>query len=160
MNDSITVRFEKMHPDAKIPTKGTELRTYYDIASIEDVELTPEKVFMVHTGLKLQPLPGYFIDVRPRSGLAKEGITLNNSPGVIDCDYGGELICELIWHTELQNYSDWTNRHDFEDITRNVPTYKIKKCDRIAQINVMPMYNINFIETKIEGTSGFGSTGK
>jgi dUTP pyrophosphatase len=164
----VEVRIEKIHPDAVLPLKGTELRAYYDVYSVEDVELTPEKVFMVHTGLRVQPPVGYFIDIRPRSGLAKEGITINNSPGTLDCDYGGELIVELIWHTPIQMESDWLHPsiHDGSLDTpglleiRNIPEYHINKGDRIAQISVMPMYLIKFVGSRVDGTAGFGSTGR
>lgn len=141
------VKIELLYPDAKIPTRGTELRAYYDVYSYEDIEFKPEVVHLVHTGIKVQAPPGYFIDIRPRSGLAAKGLTINNSPGTCDCDYGGELMIELIWHTP--NERDWL-----------FPGHKISKGDRIAQINVMPMYEIEFIESHIEGTAGFGSTGK
>jgi dUTP pyrophosphatase len=152
----IPVRFEKMvkeYPniDIKLPYKSMELRAYYDVESIEDVELTPEEVAMVHTGLKLQSPVGWFIDIRPRSGLAKEGVTINNSPGTMDCNYGGELIVELIWHT---------TEHIESPIGINYSKYSIKKGDRIAQIGIHPMHYINFIEDKIEGTGGFGSSGR
>lgn len=166
----VVVKYEKIHPDAKLPTKGTPLRAYYDVYSVEDVELTPEKVFMVHTGLKVQPQKGWFIDIRPRSGLAKEGITINNSPGTLDCDYGGELIVELIWHLPahetihdplISNYRTGEEINYYKYMMHRIITgYKIKKGDRIAQISVMPMYEIEWKEDKIEGTEGFGSTGK
>jgi dUTP pyrophosphatase len=159
MTETIDVKFEKIHPDGKIPTKGTEKRAYYDVYSISELFLLPGAVNMVRTGIKVQPPEGWFIDIRPRSGLAKEGITINNSPGTLDCDYGGELILELIYHTTFKNmssiYKD-ENKHPMDTVYF---PYLIHKGDRIAQLSVMPMYYINFVEAKIEGTEGFGSTG-
>jgi dUTP pyrophosphatase len=155
----IPVKYELIHPDAIIPRRGTDKRAYYDIFCIDNIVLEPESVFMARTGLKVQAPPGFFIDVRPRSGLAKKGITVNNSPGVIDCDYGGELIVELIWHVPSE-YQAKIIRDLKEPITDRVAFKEhIDKGDRIAQINVMPVYDILFYEGKIKGTEGFGSTG-
>ena len=40
---------------------------------------------------------GHEVQIRPRSGLAiKNGVTVLNSPGTIDCDYRGEVAVILI----------------------------------------------------------------
>jgi dUTP pyrophosphatase len=158
--ETVKVKIENLLKDdiLRVPFKGTPLRAYYDVCSSENVSLVPEKVFMIHTGIKVQPPEGYFIDIRPRSGLAKEGVTINNAPGTLDCDYGGELIIELIWHSSEHQ------RHPAPDndtiVSHYQRTYEIKKGDRIAQINVMPMYAIEWVLEKVEGTPGFGSTGR
>lgn len=167
----VDVKIEKLYPDAQVPTKGTELRAYYDVYSYEDYDLVPEKVFMARTGIKVQAPVGWFIDVRPRSGLAKLGITINNSPGTVDCDYGEELLVELVWHEPEHAYIPFKGyegyemqflHYDRKEYSRQhlIRFYHIKKGDRIAQIGVMPMYLINFIESEIKGTKGFGSTGR
>lgn len=158
INIPIEVKFEKIHPDAKLPTRATDGRGYYDVYTVEDVMLSPEQVSMVHTGLKLQPCPGWIIDVRPRSGLAKKGITVSNSPGVVDSDYGGELLVELIWHVPEHAYGDDYIHHNLQLSADSI--YIINKGDRIAQLNVLPSFNIKWIDRKVEGTAGFGSTGK
>lgn len=144
MYNGVPVKIELMYPNVLLPVKGTPLRAYYDIHSLEDVELICGEVTMVRTGLKVQPAHGYFIDVRPRSGLAKYGVTINNSPGLIDEDYGGELLVELIYHSRQFSI---------------MRPFVIKAGDRIAQIGVMPVHHIEWLERQISGTGGFGSTG-
>ncbi|MHB1361718.1 MAG: dUTP diphosphatase, partial [Thermoleophilia bacterium] len=82
----------------------------------------------------------------PRSGLAaRHGITLTNSPGLIDSNYRGEIM------VIVQN----TGRDDFE----------IRKGDRIAQLVVMPVAQAEFeavdkLPESGRGEGGFGSSGK
>jgi dUTP pyrophosphatase len=135
----IEVKFEKIHKDAKLPTRATDGRAYYDCYSAEEIAILPGQIKVVSTGLKIQPPPGYFIDIRPRSGMASKGITINNAPGTLDMDYGDIFKVILINHSKS--------------------SYIINVGDRICQINVMPMYEIEWVNSKISGTSGFGSTG-
>lgn len=143
---NVIVKIEKISPDAIIPTRAnsngvSSNRAYYDVYSNEDYNLEAMETHGIHTGIKVQCEPDYFIDIRPRSGLAlHHSVTVANSPGTIDPDYGGELIIILI-------------NHGRED-------YFIHKHDRIAQMNVAPVYDIYWHETKVDGTQGLGSTGK
>lgn len=141
MIEKVKVYIEKIHPDAIIPTAATDGRAYYDIYTIEEQIIGQGTVNKIHTGLKVQCDPEYFIDIRPRSGLAlHNGITINNSPGTIDPDYGEELIIIMINHSS--------------------EAYFMHKGDRIAQMNVMPRYKIEWIEQVVSGSKGFGSTGR
>lgn len=101
----------------------------------------------VPTGLFFEIPPGYFISVRPRSGLAvKNGITLLNTPGTIDSDYRGELRIIMIN----------LGQEDF----------RIRHGDRIAQMLIEKSVKTEFVETDFSdleksdrGSGGFGSTG-
>jgi len=83
--------------------------------------------------------------IMPRSGLAyRKGITIPNSPGLIDSDYRGD-ICVLL-------------RND-----GNEP-FIIEDGDRIAQLMIMPFINPSFVvvdelSNTYRNTGGFGSTG-
>lgn len=100
---------------------------------------------MVRTGIAVAIPHGYGGFVQPRSGLAaSRGITLTNSPGLIDSNYRGEI--KVI----LQN----TGEADFE----------IKSGDRIAQLVIMPIQRAEFTEVdelpgSDRGEGGFGSSG-
>ncbi len=110
----------------------------------ETVVLKPSSRTLIPTGLAMEIPEGYEIQVRPRSGLAiKNGITLVNTPGTIDCDYRGELKIIIINLGEV----------DFE----------IKNGDRIAQLVLAPAIQAQFLETDnlsetSRGAGGFGST--
>ena len=98
---------------------------------------------LVPTGMFVAVPSGYEMQLRPRSGLAlKKGITVLNTPGTVDADYRGEVGVILF------NTSD----EDFE----------IKAGDRIAQIVLNKIEQINWIEVdeldKTDRKGGFGST--
>ena len=69
------------------------------LAEGETMVLAPGERAMVPTGLAIALPDGFEAQVRPRSGLAaKNGVTVLNSPGTIDCDYRGEVKVILINH--------------------------------------------------------------
>ena len=109
------------------------------------VFLNPFQRILIPTGLKISLPETFEGQIRPRSGLAlKYGITVLNSPGIIDADYKGEIGVILI------NLSD--------------KKYEINPGDRIAQ---MIISNFSYVNWKLvedigrskRGNSGFGSTG-
>ena len=88
ITSEIVVKVKKLHPDAVIPTYGTEGAAGFDFYAIEDVILIPGETKLIRTGLAMAIPFGYEIQVRPRSGLAyKYEITVTNSPGTIDSGY-------------------------------------------------------------------------
>lgn len=79
---------------AKIPEYQTEGAAGADVYSFlqEPVSLKPGETKLIPTGIFLEIPEGWEAQIRPRSGLAlKNGITLMNAPGTIDCDYRGEV---------------------------------------------------------------------
>ena len=120
---------------------GVDLRAFTE----EDIVIKPMERKMIHTGLYMQIPEGYEGSVRPRSGLAiKKGVTVINTPGVVDADYRGE-ICVL-----LVNLSD-------ED-------FVVKNGDRIAQMLFKQVERAIFAEVREldeteRGEGGFGHTG-
>jgi dUTP pyrophosphatase len=111
----------------------------------EPIVLKPGQRALVPTGLHMEIPPGYEGQVRPRSGLAvKNGITVLNAPGTIDCDYRGEVKVPII--------------------NLGQEEFTIREGDRIAQIIVSPVSRAVFrrVEAVSEtgrGGGGFGSTG-
>jgi dUTP pyrophosphatase len=68
-----------------------------DLVAAEDVVLAPGERATVPTGLKIALPAGYVGFVVPRSGLAaKHGITIVNTPGLVDSGYRGELKVILL----------------------------------------------------------------
>ena len=99
----------------------------------------------IPTGLYTEIPHGYKLDIQPRSGLAiKQGITVHNSPGLIDENYRGE-ICVILF-----NASD--------------EPFEIKQGDRIGQAVLTQYTPIEWVlSTTLEetdrGKNGFGSSG-
>jgi dUTP pyrophosphatase len=127
------------------PAYQTEGSAGCDLVAAEDVELAPGKWAAVGTGLFLEIPVGYAGYVCPRSGLAlKSGISVLNSPGIIDSDYRGEVKVILVNHTDLR--------------------YKVKGGDRIAQLLFVPVIQAVLrrseeLSNTARGSGGFGSTG-
>lgn len=117
-----------------------------DLVSADDVVLGPGERATVGTGLRIALPNGYVGFVVPRSGLAmKHGITIVNAPGTVDAGYRGELRVTLL-------------------NTDAAEPYAITAGDRIAQLIVMPVPRVRFVEVERlpgsdRGEGGFGSTG-
>lgn len=140
------VRFVRTHPDAKLPTKGTEGAVGYDVSSVETVGIEAGERRLVDVGLNIAVQDGYEVQVRGRSGLAlKKGLMVLNSPGTIDPDYRGSLGV-IILNTSFAYAT-------------------ISKGDRIAQLVVAPVTPAAMIEvesfndTTVRGEGGYGHTG-
>jgi dUTP pyrophosphatase len=127
------------------PAYQTDGSAGLDLNASEDTVIPPGRWSVVSTGLFLEIPQGYAGLVCPRSGLAaKFGVTVLNSPGVIDSDYRGEVKVLLINHSAEE--------------------YSVKKGDRIAQIIFMPTPRVALLSTGSltdtdRGAGGFGSTG-
>jgi dUTP pyrophosphatase len=120
----------------------------YDLRSVERVDLAPGARALVRTGISIAIPEGYAGLVLPRSGLAiRHGISLVNTPGLIDSGYRGEIQVPLI-------------NHDREE------TFLIGEGTRIAQLVLVRAAaaffdEVQFLEpaTDGRGESGFGSSG-
>jgi dUTP pyrophosphatase len=136
---------KKIHPDSIVPERAKFGDSGLDLFSTEAAHLEPGDITLIGTGWQMEVPLGYEIQIRSRSGLAlKNGITVLNSPGTVDCFYRGEV--KVI----LRNNSQ-------------VP-FDIKKGDKIAQmvIAAVNLWKPNIVEELTEtsrGDAGFGSTG-
>ncbi|MGB6087239.1 dUTP diphosphatase [Parvibaculum sp.] len=111
----------------------------------EPLTLTFGERAMVPTGLAIALPQGYEAQVRPRSGLAaKNGVTVLNSPGTVDCDYRGEVKVILI--------------------NLGQESFTIERGTRIAQMVIAPvtqaeLHEVEALDATARGAGGFGSTG-
>ena len=71
MSEKITVKTKLLHLDAQLPVMATEGAACFDVFAIEDTSVTSKKIVSVRTGLAFEVPRGFFIDIRPRSGLSK-----------------------------------------------------------------------------------------
>ena len=61
------------------------------------VTLQPMERRIIPSGLRVEIPAGFEMQIRPRSGLAaKNGVSIVNAPGTVDCDYRGEISVCLI----------------------------------------------------------------
>jgi dUTP pyrophosphatase len=136
------VNFKKLHPDALIPTYGTDGAAAFDLYAVEAI--TEANRAVVKTGISFEIPEGYALFIKPRSGLAfNQGVEAFQ--GTIDSDYRGEVKV-LLTNGNSEHY------------------ISVAKGDRIAQAIILPLPRITFKEVfelsdTLRGAGGFGSTG-
>ena len=147
------LRLPGADPAVPLPAYATDGATGADVranlpaaARASGVTLAPMGRAVIPTGLALAVPEGFEVQVRPRSGLARDhGVTVANAPGTIDADYRGELGVLLV--------------------NLGPAPYTIAHGARIAQLVVAPVVRAAFapadaLPATARGAGGFGSTGK
>ena len=121
---------------------GLDLRACIDA----QMNIEPGQTVLVPTGFAINiEDPKYAAVILPRSGLGhKYGIVLGNLVGLIDSDYQGQIMVS-VWNRGSESFS-------------------IEPMDRIAQLVVIPVVQVQFnlvddFNETIRGSGGFGSTG-
>lgn len=167
LSSDVCVTVQKMYSDVDLPTYQTtgsacaDIRAYITEEWLDKMSNSGkifkadkrEKSFYIHsnatiiipTGIKVSIPKGYRIEVLTRSGLGSKGIQVHNAPGIIDSDYRGE--CGVILHNNNQEFG-----------------FKVVHGDRVAQIAIVPVYQIVWSEVDVldeteRGEGGFNSTG-
>ena len=122
---------------------GLDLRACID----DTTAVQPGETTLVPSGIAIHIAdPGLAAMVLPRSGLGhKHGIVLGNLVGLIDSDYQGQLYVS-VWN-------------------RGSQPFELKPLERIAQLVVVPVVQVDFniveeFKESDRGAGGFGSTGK
>jgi dUTP pyrophosphatase len=144
----VTVRLEikKVRDSAVVPARAYAGDAGMDLAACERVELAPGARALVPTGLAVAIPDGYAGYVQPRSGLAaKHGISIVNTPGLVDSGYRGELLVNLVNHDEAQSFV-------------------VEPGMRIAQLVILQVPSVELVEVdelpaSERGADGFGSSG-
>jgi dUTP pyrophosphatase len=99
----IELPIRRLQEDAVVPLRAYAGDAGLDLAACERVELGPGERATVGTGLAIAIPEGYAGFVQPRSGLAaKHGLTIVNTPGLVDSGYRGELKVILL-NTDSEN---------------------------------------------------------
>ena len=92
------LRIRRLHPKAKMPTRGSRMAAGHDIYAIEAIRIPARGQVLVETGIAVGQLPNTYARLAPRSGLAsKKGIDIGG--GVIDADYTSEVKVIMINHS-------------------------------------------------------------
>lgn len=139
------VFFTKLTESACVPTRAHYGDAGADLYSDEDAALQPDQRMAIRTGIAIAIPHGYAGLILPRSGLAlKWGISVVNSPGLIDSGYRGEVKVLLI-------------NHGYESV-------RFTRGSRIAQIVFVRVESPAFQQAETlpdsaRGDGGFGSTG-
>ena len=141
----IELPIRRLRPDAVVPGRAYSGDAGLDLSSCERVELAPGERALVPTGLAVAIPEGYAGFVQPRSGLAaKHGISIVNTPGLVDSGYRGELLVNLV-------------------NTDATTPFVVEPGMRIAQLVILPIPELELVEVdelpeSERGVRGFGSS--
>jgi dUTP pyrophosphatase len=136
---------QRLRDDAVVPIQAYPGDAGLDLSACERVELRPGERAVVGTGLAVAIPEGFAGFVQPRSGLAaKHGITIVNTPGLVDSGYRGELRI-VLHNTDLET------------------PFLVEPGMRIAQLVVVPVAEVEPLEVdelpaSERGVRGFGSS--
>jgi len=132
-----------------LPHYATAGAAGLDLRACIDAPLTldPGESQLVSSGIAIHVGdPGHAAIILPRSGLgSKHGIVLGNLVGLIDSDYQGPVTIS-VWN-------------------RGAAPFTLQPLDRIAQLVVVPVVQVEFevveeFAASARGAGGFGSTGR
>jgi dUTP pyrophosphatase len=144
----LSLKYKKLHPDAKDPFYNYPSDSGFDLYATETVYLPMFGRALVPTGLSFDIKDGYEIQVRSKSGLAiNQGLFVMNSPGTVDNGYTGEIKVIIF------------NSNNF--------AYTIEKGTKVGQAVLCPVVNGKWVDlqetteeiNKDRNENGFGSTG-
>jgi dUTP pyrophosphatase len=143
----IEVPVTRLRGAAVTPSRAYPGDAGLDLVACERHEIGPGERALVGTGIAVAIPDGHAGLVTPRSGLAAEsGVTIVNTPGLVDSGYRGEL--RVILHNT-------DRRREFV----------VEPGMRIAQLVVVALPHAELVEvdelpSSRRGASGFGSSGR
>lgn len=147
MSENLKIPIKMLNDNIKIPKHFYSDDAGFDLQSTINTIIEPGKRQIIPCGFSIAIPNSYAGLILPRSGLSiKYGITVINSPGLVDSGYRGE-ICVALHNTDVEN------------------NFKINIGDRIAQLLIIKYPNVlfddvdNLDETK-RLSKGFGSSGQ
>jgi dUTP pyrophosphatase len=141
----IELPVKRLRDDAIVPARAYAGDAGLDLAACDRIELAPGARALVPTGLAVAIPEGHAGFVQPRSGLAsRHGITIVNTPGLVDSGYRGELKVVLL-NTDAEQ------------------PFTVEPGMRIAQLVVVPLPEVELVEVdelpaSERNVRGFGSS--
>jgi dUTP pyrophosphatase len=145
MTESVRVPVLRVDAALPLPAYARPDDAGLDLYAAEPVTLAAGARALVPTGIALAIPPGFAGFVLPRSGLAlRHGVTLLNTPGLVDAGYRGEIRVLLVNHGDAP--------------------VSLSRGDRVAQLVVQRVEHVALapvaeLPESARGAGGFGSTG-
>ena len=142
----IALPIRRLRPEAVLPRQAYAGDAGLDLAACDRFVLGPGERAVVGTGLAVAIPAGYAGFVQPRSGLAaRHGLTVVNSPGLVDSGYRGEVKVVLL-NTDREQ------------------TFTVEPGMRIAQLVMLEVPEVDLVEVEElpeteRGVRGHGSSG-
>ena len=139
------ISFLRIDSELPPPSRAHDGDAGWDLVAAVRTFLAPGERAAVGTGVAVAIPPGHAGLVLPRSGHARRhGVSLVNTPGLIDSGYRGEITVLLINHGDTE--------------------VRFERGDRIAQLVIVAVPDVRWTEVSdlsdtARGTGGFGSSG-
>jgi dUTP pyrophosphatase len=143
---AVRLEIKRIDPELPMPAYAHEGDAGLDLYAAESVTLEPFQRRLVPTGIAIAIPEGCAGFVQPRSGLAvRHGLSLVNTPGLIDSHYRGEIKVIVI------------------NLDPETPI-DIRRGDKLAQLVIQPVVRaqlteVDALDETVRGEGGFGSTG-
>lgn len=142
----LSVSIKRLDPEVELPSYAYEGDAGLDLRANVSIDIPPYRRSLIPTGLAIAIPDGYAGFVQPRSGMAlKKGLSIANTPGLIDAHYRGELKV-IVVNLDPEN------------------TIHIERGERIAQLVIQKVPIVHLVEVDEldetdRGCGGFGSSG-
>jgi len=143
----VQIPIRRLDPGLPLPAAQHDGDAGIDLYAASDVTLEPRGGrALVPTGIAIAIPPGHAGFVQPRSGLAlRHGVTVVNSPGLVDAGYRDEIRVLLINHDPVE-------------------AFKVSRGDRVAQLVIqrfepVEWQEVDDLDDSERGVGGWGSTG-
>ncbi len=140
------LKIKRLDPGVGLPEPATGGAAGFDLASAVDIDIPPQSIRLVGTGLVIAVPDGHFLGIFARSSTPlKRGLMVANGVGVVDADYCGpadEIKIQVLNVTEAP--------------------VQVRRGDRLAQGIVLPCPRVEWEEVpemSVPTRGGFGSTG-
>jgi len=143
----IELAVKRLRDGAVLPSRAYPGDAGLDLAACERVEIAPGERAVVRTGLAVAIPDGYAGFVQPRSGLAlRHGITLVNTPGLVDAGYRGELQVILLNTDRRESFVVEQGMRIAQLVLLRLPEVELREVDELPAAE--------------RAASGFGSSGR
>lgn len=142
----VPFKVQLLRPGAQPPRRASAGASGFDLfaclGEAGTIELSPDPT-LIPTGIAIELPPGYEAQVRPRSGLAMQGVLV--AFGTIDADYRGEILVTMYVYGSRTSYSVRNGDRIAQLVVARVPDVEIQQVEELSPTE--------------RGSGGFGSTG-
>jgi dUTP pyrophosphatase len=142
------LKIQRHYPEMALPSRAHATDAGLDLVAMA-VEPVRPSVYRIDTGVSVEPPPGYFCEVVPRSSIFKTDFMQANSVGIIDPDYRGRIM------VMLRYLGPGDGAAEAQALVGS----------RVAQLLVRKLELLDVeasdaLDSTVRGGGGFGSTGR
>ena len=143
---SVSLKVRLVRPGAQLPRRASAGASGFDLFAcfeeIAAVDLSADPM-LIPTGVAIELPPGYEAQVRPRSGLAMQGVMV--ALGTIDSDYRGEILVTMYVYGSRTSFGVRHGDRIAQLVVTRVPPVEVQQVEQLSPTD--------------RGSGGFGSTG-